>query len=122
MAVAQAAYQMGFKQVSRSLIDPINRSRKIIKEFLDQHDFEYVIGKGYYTFIHVKRWLAACGWETAAPLGKYLAEEHGLAVVPGEFFSPYGREWIRFSYALPPEKTAGAAQRLLEGLTALECG
>ena len=36
-------------------------------------------------------------------MGQYLAEDHGLAVVPGAFFSSYGGDWIRFSYA-----TAGA--------------
>ena len=49
-----------------------------------------------------------------------LVEEHGVAVVPGAFFSPYGGEWIRFSYATPPEKTKGAAERLLAALKSLE--
>jgi aspartate/methionine/tyrosine aminotransferase len=53
-------------------------------------------------------------------MGQFLAEEHGVAVVPGAFFSPYGGEWIRFSYATPPERTRGAAKRLLQGLKALE--
>ncbi|MEW6649294.1 MAG: pyridoxal phosphate-dependent aminotransferase [Chloroflexota bacterium] len=120
MAVAMAAYEAGFEAVSRPLIEPVNASRNALRAFLDQHDFEYILGKGYYTFIHVKRWLQAQGWQESAPLGKYLAEEFGLAVVPGEFFSPYGREWLRFSYALPVEKTLAAVQRLLEGLTSLE--
>ncbi len=53
------------------------------------------------------------------PLAEYLGQQHGLAVVPGYFFSPYGKDYIRFSYALPPEKTIGAAKRLVEGLRAL---
>ena len=56
---------------------------------------------------------------TPCPEFQYLAEEHGLAVVPGVYFSPFGGEWIRFSYATPPERTIGAARRLLEGLDAL---
>ena len=119
MAVAMAAYEMGMKKASAPLIEPINASRIILKAFLDQHDFEYILGKGYYAFINVSRWLRARGWSEAAPLAKTLAEDHGIAVVPGEFFSPYGREWIRFSYALPPEKTRLAAKRLLEALTSL---
>jgi len=51
-----------------------------------------------------------------------LAEQHGVAVVPGAFFSPFGGPWIRFSYATPPERTIGAARRLLEGLDALAGG
>lgn len=119
MAVAMAAYEMGYAEASRPILEPINISRRLFKEFLDAHDFEYILGKGYYAFIHVSRWLHAMGWESAQPLGKYLAEEHGLAVVPGEYFSPYGREWIRFSYATPPERTQGAAERLWSGLEAL---
>lgn len=53
-------------------------------------------------------------------MGQYLAEECGLAVVPGAFFSTYGGEWLRFSYATPPERTRGALERLVEGLEALE--
>jgi aspartate/methionine/tyrosine aminotransferase len=53
-------------------------------------------------------------------MGQYMAEEHGVAVVPGAFFSPYGGEWIRFSYATPPERTKGAAERLLAALKSLQ--
>ena len=46
----------------------------------------------------------------------------GVAIVPGAFFSPFGGQWIRFSYATPPERTLGAIERLLEGLNALLVG
>jgi aspartate/methionine/tyrosine aminotransferase len=65
-------------------------------------------------------WLRGRGWQDSEPLGQYLAEEHGVAIVPGAFFSPYGGEWLRFSYATPPERTLGALERLAEGLQALE--
>jgi len=42
-----------------------------------------------------------------------------VAIVPGVYFSVYGSEWIRFSYATPPERTLGAAERLLQGLEAM---
>jgi aspartate/methionine/tyrosine aminotransferase len=119
MAVAQTAYEMGYAEACRPLIEPINQSRRYLKEFLDEHNFQYILGKGYYCFIHVKPWLQLKGWESSERLGKHLAEEHGLAVVPGEYFSPFGREWVRFSYALPLERTQGAAQRLVEGLAEL---
>jgi aspartate/methionine/tyrosine aminotransferase len=42
-----------------------------------------------------------------------------VAIVPGAYFSPFGGEWIRFSYATPVERTIGAAERILEGLNEL---
>ncbi len=120
MAVAMAAYEMGYKKASRSIVEPTNASREILETFLKENDFKYIIGKGYYAFIHVGEWLKVKGWENTEALGQYLAEEHGIATVPGVYFSQYGREWLRFSYATPPEKTKGAAERLLEGLKALE--
>ncbi len=86
---------------------------------MDQHDFTYILGKGYYAFIQVGKWIQAKGWEDSEPMGQFLAEEHGLAVVPGAFFSAYGGDWIRFSYATPPERTTGALERLVEGLASL---
>ena len=64
--------------------------------------------------------LKAKGWADSEPVGQHFAEEHGLAVVPGAFFSPYGADWIRFSYATPVARTQGAAARLVEGLNALK--
>jgi aspartate/methionine/tyrosine aminotransferase len=120
LAVAMAAYEMGYAQACRSIVEPTNASRAQLKSFLDAHGFRYILGKGYYAFLHVGKWLEARGWEDSEPMGQYLAEEHGVAVVPGAFFSPYGGEWIRFSYATPPDRTLGAAQRFVDGLKALE--
>lgn len=119
LAVAMAAYEMGYEKVTRPIVEPTNSSRKVLKDFLDEHGFQHILGKGYYAFIHMGRWLQAKGWKDTEALGQYLAEQHGLAVVPGVYFSEYGGEWIRFSYATPTEKTIGAAQRLVEGLNAL---
>lgn len=119
LAVAMAAYEFGYAEASRGIVDPTNASRKVLKDFLDEHGFQVILGKGYYAFINVSRWLAAKGWQDTEPLGQYLAEQHGLAVVPGSFFSEDGAEWIRFSYATPVDRTLGAAQRLVEGLSAL---
>lgn len=120
LAVAMAAYEMGYAAASRAITEPTNASRKALKGFLEQHGFTYIMGKGYYAFILVREWLKARGWADSEPLGQHLAEEHGVAVVPGAFFSPYGGEWLRFSYATPVERTLGAAQRLLEGLEAIK--
>ncbi|MGA2111528.1 MAG: aminotransferase class I/II-fold pyridoxal phosphate-dependent enzyme [Anaerolineales bacterium] len=119
MAVAMAAYEMGYARATRPIVEPTNASREALRAFLNSHGFTFILGKGYYAFIHVKPWLERKGWNDGEPLGKYLAEEHGLAIVPGAFFSRFGGEWIRFSYAQPVEKTLGSARRLLEGLNAL---
>ena len=119
LAVAMAAYEQGYAQAARPIIEPANASRQALKGFLDEHGFTYILGKGYYAFIQVGDWLRDCGWADSEPLGQYLAEEHGVAIVPGAFFSPYGGDWVRFSYATPPERTIGAAERLLEGLNTL---
>jgi aspartate/methionine/tyrosine aminotransferase len=122
LAVAQAAYEFGFSEASKSIVEPTNESRRILRNFLVEHSFEHIIGKGYYAFINVSQWLRTKGWTDTEPLGQYLAEEHGLAVVPGAYFSVYGNGWIRFSYATPPDRTLGAAQRLVEALGALATG
>ncbi len=119
-AVAMAAYEMGYKEASRSIVEPTNASRKVLQKFLSEKGFKYILGKGYYAFIHVGDWLKAKGWDDTEVLGQYLAEEHGVATVPGIFFSKFGGEWLRFSYATPPERTQGAAERLFEGLEALK--
>lgn len=120
LAVAMAAYRLGYQQASRSIVEPTNASRKVLKRFLDEKGLKYILGKGYYAFIHVGDWLKDAGWDDSEPLGQYLAEEHGVAIVPGAFFSPFGGEWIRFSYATPEERTLGAVERLLEGLDQLK--
>lgn len=119
LAVAMAAYEVGYAQACKSIIEPTNASRLVLKEFLDRNGFTYILGKGYYAFIEVSRWRQGRGWSDTEPLGQYLAEEHGVAIVPGAFFSQYGGDWIRFSYATPAERTLGAAERLLQGLNSL---
>ena len=119
LAVAMAAYEMGYAEASRSIVAPTNASRQVLKAFLEEQGLTHILGKGYYAFIEVGKWIRARGWADTEPLGQYLAEEHGLAVVPGAFFSPYGGDWLRFSYATPVERTLAAAERLMEGLSAL---
>jgi aminotransferase len=120
MAVAMAAYESGYKQASASIVNPTNASRIQLKNFLDQHKVKYILGKGYYAFLQVGEALRAGGMPNSEPLGQYLAENFGVAIVPGAFFSNHGADWIRFSYATPPDRTIGAAERLLEGLKNLQ--
>ncbi len=120
LAVAMAAYEMGFAQAARTIIEPTNASRIVLKNLLEQNGFQHIIGKGYYAFINVADFIKARGWNDSEPLGQYLAENHGVAVVPGAFFSPFGNDWVRFSYATPAERTEGAFGRLMDGLNSLK--
>ena len=119
LAVAMAAYEIGYEKVTRGIVEPTNASRLVLKDFLVEHEIQHILGKGYYAFINVAPWLKAKGWANSEPLGQYLAEQCGVAVVPGVYFSEAGSEWIRFSYATPVERTLGALQRLVEGLSGL---
>ncbi len=119
LAVAMAAYETGYAAASRTIIDPTNASRLVLKNLLAKSGMQYILGQGYYAFIQVGEYIRAKGWPDGEPLGQYLAENFGVAVVPGAFFSPFGGDWLRFSYATPPERTQAAWQRLVEGLESL---
>ncbi len=119
LAVAMAAYEMGYAEACRPIIEPTNASRLVLTKFLKENRFRFILGKGYYAFIDVGDWLGLRGWQDSEPLGRYLSEEQGLAVVPGVYFSRFAANWVRFSYATPPERTLGAACRLREALDTL---
>jgi aspartate aminotransferase len=120
LAVAMAAYEMGFSEAAKSIIEPTNASRVVLKKLLAESGMQHIIGKGYYAFMNVGEFVKAGGLADSEPLGQYLAENHGIAIVPGAFFSPFGNDWIRFSYATPAERTEGAFKRLVEGLNSLK--
>jgi aspartate/methionine/tyrosine aminotransferase len=120
-AVAMAAYERGFREAAASIIEPTNASRKIVRQFLTDCGYRFIMGDGgYYAFVHVGDWMDAAGMADSFALGEYHAAEHGVAVVPGAAFSAEGNRWIRFSYALPPGVTKGALQRFHAGLSALK--
>ena len=118
-AVAIAAYEKGFGEAAKPFIDACSQSRHILKTKLDQFGERYILGGGYYAFINVERFLAAKGWQDSEPLLTELGENFGVVFVPGIYFSDAGAGWIRFSYALPPEVTEKAMDRLFEGLNSL---
>ncbi|MFN8382658.1 MAG: pyridoxal phosphate-dependent aminotransferase [Anaerolineales bacterium] len=120
LAVAMAAYEMGYLEAAKTIIEPTNASRVVLKKLLAESGMQHIIGKGYYAFMNVGEFIKAKGWADSEPLGQYLAENHGIAIVPGAFFSPFGADWIRFSYATPVERTEGAFKRLIEGLESLK--
>lgn len=119
-AVAIAAYEMGFAKAAASIIEPTNASRIALKAKLDEAGLTYILGKGYYAFIEVGQWMRAAGMTDGADMGEYLARDWGVAVVPGAYFSQFGNDWLRFSYATPADRTLGAFDRMMQGLKALE--
>ncbi len=119
-AVAIAAYEMGFEKAAASIIEPTRESRRILREALVQSGTRHIMGDGYYAFIDCTPYIEAAGKKDSEDVLTYLAGEHGIAIVAGAYFSEHGANWIRFSYALPPEKTVGAVQRLFEGLNAMK--
>lgn len=118
-AVAIAAYQMGFEQAAAPIIEPTRKSRAVLREILAESGVPHIMGDGYYAFIDCTRYIEASTYNDSADLGAWLGETFGVTVVPGVYFSEAGANWVRFSYALPPEKTDKAAKRLFEGLNSL---
>jgi aspartate/methionine/tyrosine aminotransferase len=118
-AVAIAAYRKGFKEAAAPIVEPTNASRKMMQSFVDDRGIRAILGKGYYAFLDMGPWIDRAGLADGGELGAVLAERFGLAVVPGVYFSDYGARWIRFSYALPPEVTKAATDRLWEGISSL---
>jgi len=118
-AVAIAAYRMGFDRAAATIIQPTNQSREVVRAFLAERGIRHILGKGYYAFMDMGPWLDRAGMADTGDLGTVLAEQFGLAVVPGIYFSSFGDRWIRFSYATPPEVTRGATDRLWEALSSL---
>lgn len=118
-AVAIAAYQMGFAEAAANIIKPASESRKVLRQGLENSDLPFIMGDGYYAFIDCTHYIEAGGLRDSEELLTHLGENYGVAVVPGIYFSDAGKNWIRFSYALPPEITGAAFNRMYEGLQAL---
>jgi aspartate/methionine/tyrosine aminotransferase len=121
-AVAIAAYEGDFAKSAASIIEPTRESRRVLRGVLEQSGVRFVMGDGYYAFIDLTKYIEngkkpdGTGFTDSADLGAYLGENFGVTVVPGVYFSDAGKNWARFSYALPPEKTAKAIERFFEGL------
>ncbi len=119
-AVAVVAYEMGFGEAAKDTIQTTNQSRVVLRDLLEEYNYHHIIGDGYYAFIDVSDYTGPD--QDSRDVGERLAEDFGVAVVPGAFFSEAGKDWIRFSYATPPERTRGAFHRMHEGLQALKQG
>ncbi|MCD4684559.1 MAG: hypothetical protein K8S97_01305, partial [Anaerolineae bacterium] len=77
---------------------------------------------GYYAFIDVQTSQTAGSFADVVDLCAHLTRVYGIATVPGTAFSQEGNGWLRVSFALPPEVTRGALERLHAGLCAVERG
>ena len=118
-AVAIAAYEKGFGEAAKPLIEACSQSRQVLKNSLSDYGQEFIIGDGYYAFIDVEKYVKAGNYPDTHDLLTYLGENYGVVVVPGVYFSDAGKYWVRFSYATPPERTQKAIDRLFEGLNSL---
>jgi aspartate aminotransferase len=118
-AVAIAAYRMGFERAAATIVEPTNGSREVMQRFVAERGVRAILGKGYYAFLDMGPWIDRAELTDGAELGAILAERYGLAVVPGVYFSDFGARWIRFSYALPPDVTTAAVDRLWQALSSL---
>ncbi|MHB8629075.1 MAG: pyridoxal phosphate-dependent aminotransferase [Aggregatilineales bacterium] len=118
-AVAMAAYELGFAKAAATIIEPTNQSREVLRTYLKAHGYRLIMGNGgYYAFIHVGDAIARGGFTNSEDFSEWIAKQYGVAVVPGVLFSQAGAEWIRFSYALPPEKAQRAIERFDEAFRA----
>ena len=88
LAVAMAAYEMGYAEASKTIVEPTNASRKVLKSLLDAQGFQYILGKGYYSFINVGEFIKAKGWADSEPLGQYLAENSAWRSSPARSSRP----------------------------------
>jgi aspartate/methionine/tyrosine aminotransferase len=118
-AVAIAAYEMGFEKAAKTIIEPTSQSRKVLRKALTQKGIPFIMGDGYYAFIDCTRYIEAGGLMDSEELLQHLGENYGVVIVPGVYFSQAGKDWVRFSYALPPAITEKAIYRMFEGLDAL---
>ena len=62
LAVAMAAYEMGYAEAAKTIIEPTNASRVVLKKLLVESGLQHIIGKGYYAFINVGEFIKAKGW------------------------------------------------------------
>ncbi len=118
-AVAIAAYEMGFEKAAASIIEPTKESRRVLRRELTTANINHIMGDGYYAFIDCTPYIEAGNLGDSEGMLTHLAEKFGVAIVAGSYFSQAGANWVRFSYALPPEKTEKAIKRMIEGLNAL---
>lgn len=120
-ALTIAAVQQGFRQAAAPIIDPTNASRAVARTFFKQNGYRAIIGDGgYYAFVDCSEAIAAGTLGDSEKLVEYMAENYGVTVIAGKYFSDAGAQWIRFSYALPPEVTTAALARFDEAIRSLK--
>ena len=62
-AIAQVAYEMGFRKAAAPIIGPTNASREMVRRFLAEKGYRAIMGDGgYYAFINVRSGCRPPGW------------------------------------------------------------
>jgi len=64
-------------------------------------------------------WLNVGKYGEGESLAKFLVDEYGVVVLPGIGFGECGRDHVRISYTVPPEKIEEAMNRIEAGLESL---
>ncbi len=119
-AVAMAAYEQGFAKAAASIIGPTNESREVLRAFLTEKGYRFIMGDGgYYSFINCAEAIQRGGFQDSEGFSEHVAQNFGVALVPGSLFSNAGANWVRFSFALPPEKTRKAVERFDEAVRSM---
>lgn len=107
------------------MLEVLAHNRQVMKEGLDRipHVRFYLPEGAYYFFPDLSHYLhtETPGGEpvtSTMDLCRYLKEEHGVEMVPGDYFGAPGH--VRMSFAIETERLQEAMQRLQEGLSVLK--
>ena len=55
-------------EAAKTIIEPTNASRVVLKKLLAESGMQHIIGKGYYAFMNVGECIKAKGWADTEPL------------------------------------------------------
>ncbi len=104
---AAHAYRSGTECI-KPMVNEFKRRRDLIVHYLSQiKEIEYVVPKGaFYIFPKLRNLNIS-----SADFCKYILEEAGIAIVPGECFGEYGTGFFRMAYACSYENVELAMKR-----------
>lgn len=107
---ASEAYKNGRDSVEK-MVNEFHKRRDLIVRYLDQIEgIEYIKPKGaFYVFFSIEKFGIS-----ATEYCNYILEEAGVAIVPGDAFGEYGRNFVRIAYACSYEEIEIAMERMKE--------
>ncbi|MBI5928936.1 MAG: aminotransferase class I/II-fold pyridoxal phosphate-dependent enzyme [Chloroflexi bacterium] len=118
-AVAIAAYEKGFAKSAAHIISPVAASRRVLQQALVAIGIPFIIGGGFYAFLDMTKYIDAMGMEDSERFGRFLAEQYGILLVPGLYYSDAAANWMRLTYAMQPDQTKSAIEYLVKVLNSL---